>query len=70
MEHLIPDHWFAGQPQWVLLAIAAIAVYVLGRGADWLVDGGTYCNTCHDRTSMVSKDNCYACHRHGDGGRW
>ncbi len=41
MEHLIPDHWFAGQPQWALLLIAALAIYVLGRGADWLVDGAS-----------------------------
>lgn len=32
--------------------------------------GGYWCNTCHDRTSMTGKENCYACHRHGDGGRW
>lgn len=39
-------------------------------GADPVTDGGTFCNTCHDRTSMVTKDNCYSCHHHGDGGRW
>lgn len=38
--------------------------------ADPVTDGGTYCMTCHDRTSMVTKDNCYECHRHGDVGRW
>jgi len=39
-------------------------------GADPVTDGGTYCMTCHDRTSMVGKDDCYQCHRHGDVGRW
>lgn len=32
--------------------------------------GGWWCNSCHDRTSMTGKSNCYACHRHGDGGRF
>jgi len=41
LEHLIPDHWFAGQPQWVLLVIAAVAIYVLSKGADWLVEGAS-----------------------------
>lgn len=39
-------------------------------GADPVVDGGAWCNTCHGRTSMVGKDDCYACHRHGDGSRF
>jgi cation:H+ antiporter len=41
VEHLIPTEWFTGQPQWVLLVVAAFAVYVLGKGADWLVDGAS-----------------------------
>ena len=40
------------------------------RKADPLTDGGVYCMTCHDRSSMIGKDDCWACHRHGDGGRW
>jgi predicted CXXCH cytochrome family protein len=32
--------------------------------------GGYWCNTCHNRYSMTGKENCYDCHRHGDGGRW
>ena len=32
--------------------------------------GGYWCNSCHERLSMTGKDNCYACHRHGDGGRF
>ena len=39
-------------------------------GADPVTDAGTYCMTCHDRTSMVTKDDCYSCHRHGDVSRW
>jgi predicted CXXCH cytochrome family protein len=38
--------------------------------ADPVSDAGTWCNTCHNRTAMVTKDDCYACHRHGDGGRF
>jgi len=41
MEHLIPDTLVRGLAQWQLLGIAAIAVAVLGRGADWLVDGAS-----------------------------
>ena len=37
---------------------------------DPLNDGGAFCNTCHDRTSMVGQNNCGDCHRHGDGGRF
>jgi predicted CXXCH cytochrome family protein len=35
-----------------------------------LTSGGWWCNTCHDRSSMTGKENCYNCHRHGDGGRF
>jgi cation:H+ antiporter len=41
VEHLIPDAWFAGRPQWILLGVAAVAVWILGKGADWLVDGAS-----------------------------
>lgn len=39
MEHLIPQSWFVGQSQSVLLLITAIAAGVLIKGADWLVEG-------------------------------
>jgi predicted CXXCH cytochrome family protein len=32
--------------------------------------GGYWCNACHDRYAMTGKENCYGCHRHGDGGRF
>lgn len=35
-----------------------------------LTSGGYWCNTCHNRYSMTGKENCYSCHRHGDGGRF
>ncbi len=38
MEHLIPESLVAGLPQWALLAITAVAIFVLIKGADWLVD--------------------------------
>ena len=41
MEHLIPVAWFSGVPQWQLLLIGALAVIVLAKGADWLVDGAS-----------------------------
>ena len=28
-------------------------------------DGGYYCMSCHDRTGMVTKGNCFTCHYHG-----
>lgn len=34
------------------------------------MSGAYWCNTCHDRTAMVGKTNCFSCHRHGDGGRF
>jgi cation:H+ antiporter len=41
VEHIIPSSWFAGLSQWVLLLITAIAVGILIKGADWLVDGAS-----------------------------
>ena len=41
MEHLIPDAWFVGRSQVVLLFIAAVGIGVLGKGADWLVEGAS-----------------------------
>jgi cation:H+ antiporter len=41
MEHLIPTAWFTGAPQWGLLLTSAVAIALLGKGADWLVDGAS-----------------------------
>ena len=41
MEYLIPQEWFIGQPQWLLLMVTAVAVVALAKGADWLVDGAS-----------------------------
>jgi len=41
VEHLIPEAWFDGRAQWVLLLISAGAVALLIRGAAWLVDGAS-----------------------------
>lgn len=41
MEHLIPEAWFVGLPQWALLGITAVAILVLVKGSDWLVDGAS-----------------------------
>lgn len=41
MEELIPFSWFVPLPWWLLLGVAAIAMYVLMTGADWLVDGAS-----------------------------
>ena len=30
-------------------------------------NGGVWCNSCHDRSGMIGKDNCTACHAHSDG---
>jgi hypothetical protein len=35
-----------------------------------VTSGGYWCNTCHIRYSMTAKENCYSCHRHGDGTRF
>jgi len=39
VEYLIPQAWFVGQSQWILLLIIAATAGVLIKGADWLVDG-------------------------------
>ncbi len=36
---LLPRVWFADQPQWLLLLISVVAIYVVIKGADWLVEG-------------------------------
>lgn len=41
METLIPERLVEGLPQWRLLVTAALAVAVLAKGADWLVDGAS-----------------------------
>jgi len=41
MEHLIPDAWFTDLPPLVLLVIGAVALFVLSKGADWLVEGAS-----------------------------
>lgn len=41
MEHLIPDALVSGLPQWQLLVLSALAIAVLGKGADWLVEGAS-----------------------------
>jgi cation:H+ antiporter len=41
MEHLIPQAWFIGLPQWGLLLWCAASMAVLIKGADWLVDGAS-----------------------------
>ena len=41
MEHLIPQIWFVGLPQWALLLITAVTLLVLIKGADLLVDGAS-----------------------------
>lgn len=37
-EHLLPQV-FAGFPTWVLLSAIAATVYLLSKGADWMIDG-------------------------------
>jgi len=41
LEYLIPQAWFVGQPQWLLLLLTAIATAGLIKGADWLVEGAS-----------------------------
>jgi cation:H+ antiporter len=41
MEHLIPQEWFVPLAQPFLLLIAAAAIAVLIKGADWLVEGAS-----------------------------
>ena len=45
MEHLIPQEWFVGLSQWVLLLITAVMAGVLIKGADWLVDAAAFWST-------------------------
>jgi cation:H+ antiporter len=41
VEYLIPQHWFSGLSQWLLLLWVVVAFAVLVKGADWLVDGAS-----------------------------
>lgn len=41
MEHLIPQHWFDPLNIWLLAVIALVAIAVLVKGADMLVDGAS-----------------------------
>ncbi|MBM82336.1 MAG: sodium:calcium antiporter [Planctomycetaceae bacterium] len=41
MEALIPPEWFAEKHPAILAVIAAVAMYALMKGADWLVDGAS-----------------------------
>jgi cation:H+ antiporter len=41
VEHLIPQQWFTGLPQWALLLLGALTLAVLIKGADLLVDGAS-----------------------------
>ncbi|GAB4194242.1 MAG: calcium/sodium antiporter [Phycisphaeraceae bacterium] len=36
---LLPEVWFAGQAQWLLLLIAVVGMVGVIKGADWLVEG-------------------------------
>jgi cation:H+ antiporter len=35
----LPESWFLGQPQWLLLLIALVGMAGVIKGADWLVEG-------------------------------
>lgn len=39
MDRLIPQEWFTGQPQWLLLLLSVLAMLGLIKAADLLVDG-------------------------------
>lgn len=41
MEHLIPQAWFDPLSQTVLLLLVGVSAAVLGKGADWLVEGAS-----------------------------
>ena len=41
-EHLIPDAWFQLQTTPILLLVAAAALIVLTKSADWLVDSASH----------------------------
>jgi hypothetical protein len=63
------DGYYVKQgPSW--LQTFDYGVVTNASSADPVSDAGAWCNTCHNRTAMVTKDNCYGCHRHGDGGRF
>ncbi|MEZ6193023.1 MAG: sodium:calcium antiporter [Phycisphaerales bacterium] len=36
---LLPETWFVGQPQWLLLLIGVVGMIGVVKGADWLVEG-------------------------------
>lgn len=36
---LLPETWFVGQPQWLLLLIGVVGMAGVVKGADWLVEG-------------------------------
>ena len=36
---LLPETWFVGQPQWLLLVIGVVGMAGVVKGADWLVEG-------------------------------
>jgi predicted CXXCH cytochrome family protein len=48
-----------------------IYAYAITNNSDKndVTSGAYWCNSCHVRLSMTGKENCYGCHRHGDGGR-
>lgn len=41
MEHLIPEAWFVGRSQILLLLYGGVGIALLAKGADWLVDGAS-----------------------------
>ena len=41
MEHLIPEAWFIDLPVVALLVIGAISLWILAKGADWLVEAAS-----------------------------
>ena len=41
LEHLIPEAWFIGRSQLLLLLFGAIGIVLLAKGADWLVEGAS-----------------------------
>jgi cation:H+ antiporter len=41
LEHLIPEAWFVGRSQLLLLIIGGVGITVLAKGADWLVEGAS-----------------------------
>ena len=41
LDHLLPDTLFTPLPAWGLVLAAVVGLAVLGRGADWLIEGAT-----------------------------